>query len=74
MRRMTLPILLAASLIAFPTASLDQLWSYITLVWTADLTNEGCGLDPNGACQPTPSTDAGCGLDPYGRPLCPPGS
>jgi hypothetical protein len=89
MRRMTLPIVLAASLIALPTSSLDRLWSYITLAWTSDSTDEGCGLDPSGRCQPAssdagcgldpsglcqPTPDEGCGLDPDGRPLCAQGS
>lgn len=30
-------------------------------------TDEGCGWDPYGQCQPAPQIDAGCIWDPYGQ-------
>lgn len=52
-------------------------WEWVTSLWA----KAGCGIDPNGACAPSPtppghsavpapsgsSADAGCGIDPGGR-------
>ena len=38
-------------------------------------TKEGCGMDPNGRCIPTPPSTAeagSCGMDPDGTPRCAP--
>ena len=53
---------------AAPTAwdLFTQVWDFLTGVWSAN----GCGLDPDGRCQPKPTmidSDNGCGLDPDGR-------
>jgi hypothetical protein len=43
-----------------------QVWDFLTGVWSAN----GCEFDPNGRCQPKPTTveiDNGCEADPNGR-------
>lgn len=74
MRQAAALILLTASLLTVPASSLDQLWSFLSSVWVPATTDEGCGLDPDGGCQPAPTIDAGCGLDPDGKPACQQGS
>lgn len=54
-----------------PSASVDrnlfsQVWDFLTGVWNSS----GCGFDPDGRCEPKPTTvdtDSGCGFDPDGR-------
>ncbi len=55
---------LAGSLATQPNL-LDQIWSLV-LSWSSP--DAGCGMDPNGNCQPAlpAQTDEGCGMDPSG--------
>jgi hypothetical protein len=49
---------------------LESLWSLVTRLFSATPTvntDEGCRIDPLGAC--LPHTDEGCGIDPLGRCL-----
>ena len=43
-----------------------QVWDFLTGVWSPN----GCEVDPDGRCQPRPTTveiDNGCEVDPNGR-------
>ena len=66
MRHATLIILLTAPLLTAPTSSLANLWSFLASAWAPETIDNGCGLDPNGSCQPAPTIENGCGLDPSG--------
>jgi hypothetical protein len=70
MRHAALIALLTATLLAAPASTLDTLWSFFDSMWAPQTIDEGCRLDPNGNCQPTPTTDSGCRLDPDGKPVC----
>jgi hypothetical protein len=67
MRRALLALTLAGAVAAGQAGFLDPLWSLLTSVWSESVPDEGCGLDPDGTCNPAPQTDAGCILDPEGR-------
>ena len=73
MRQVLLVAAIAASLLNPGTSATlaDSLWHLLSSAWAA--ADAGCGMDPNGRCQPAPAprTDAGCGMDPDG---CPSGS
>lgn len=71
MRKALIAFILAGSLAAGRPVLLGQLWSFLGSVLAAPTGDEGCGLDPDGRCNPAPQTDAGCGFDPNG---CPKGS
>jgi len=73
MRRTLLAVALAASLApTFSPGFFHQLWSLLSVLWTAPASRDaGCGMDPSGRCVP-PQLEIGCGMDPSG--LCNPGS
>jgi hypothetical protein len=71
MRKALITLILAASLAAGRPPLLEQLWSFVASALGGPAADEGCGLDPDGRCNPAPQTDEGCGLDPSG---CPKGS
>lgn len=75
MRRSFVVLVLAASLVNAPSGLFDPLWAFLSSLGGGSVsTKAGCGLDPNGQCQPAPqpTSEIGCGLDPDGR--CNPGS
>ena len=49
-----------------PVSFFEQFWSFFTNLWS----DEGCRIDPSGACAPEPrpldDTDSGCHIDPSG--------
>jgi hypothetical protein len=71
MRKALVALTLAAALAAGRPAVLDHLWTLLTSVWSASSPDAGCGMDPDGRCNPAPQPDEGCGMDPNG---CPQGS
>lgn len=42
-----------------------QAWDFLARIWAEN----GCRIDPNGGCLPTPEADNGCRIDPDGRCL-----
>jgi hypothetical protein len=46
---------------------LDQIWSFLSAIWSGPSIDAGCGADPYGRCTPVIQPDEGCGMDPYGR-------
>lgn len=76
MRRSLVVLAVTTSLLASPAGRpvlLDQIWSFLSAIWSGPSTDAGCGWDPNGRCPSSaqPTVDVGCGFDPYG---CPKGS
>jgi hypothetical protein len=56
--------------VAAASAPLDlfgRLWSFLSGLWSKN----GCSVDPNGLCtpSPTPTSENGCGADPDGHCL-----
>jgi hypothetical protein len=76
MHRATLALAVTLSLLASSPrgTALEPLWELLSSVWASSAADEGCGMDPDGACapEPDPQLDAGCGMDPDGA--CLPGS
>ena len=80
MRRTLVALSLTASLATAPAGLLERFWTLLSALWDdppavhQPQTKAGCGMDPDGLCQPTPrpQIDGGCGMDPSG--LCQPGS
>ena len=72
MHKILTAFVLALSLGTSIPVFFDSFWSHFSTLWSS--AKEGCGMDPNGQCQPAPSdqADEGCGMDPSGR--CLPGS
>jgi hypothetical protein len=74
MRKALLVLGLTASLLASGAnrpSPLDPLWAFLSSIWAGQPTADaGCGMDPNGRCQPAPqpTPDEGCGMDPNGCP------
>lgn len=76
MRKALFALGLTASLLASGASQpslLDPLWAFLSSIWTGQPSDIGCGMDPDGRCQPNPqpNTEIGCGMDPNG---CPKGS
>jgi hypothetical protein len=69
MRRSLLVAAIAASLLNPGTSATlaDSLWHLLSSAWAA--ADEGCGMDPDGRCRPSPvmRLDEGCIADPDGR-------
>lgn len=62
MRKALVVLTLAAALAAGRPASLSQVWTLLTSIWS----EEGCGMDPSGRCALAPQSDEGCIMDPSG--------
>jgi hypothetical protein len=63
------PALAAPARPAPPVAAglLQQLWSLWAGLWSpASSTDNGCHIDPSGACVTAPALDNGCHADPNG--------
>lgn len=71
MRNTLAAVALTASLlnvVLHPTHLLDPVWAFLASIWSAPAqSDEGCGMDPSGLCNPQPQSDEGCGMDPNGR-------
>lgn len=81
MRRTLVALALTFSLSVPSSSPFDRLWTLLSsflspTVEAPTAENKlGCGMDPNGQCQPAlrQPLDIGCGMDPDGT-LCQPGS
>lgn len=76
MRTPLAAVVLAVSLMVSTAAQpslLDQIWSFLSVLWSGSSADEGCTADPNGRCLPVeqPEADAGCTADPDGCPSSP---
>lgn len=68
MRSTLIAATLTAALLAGRPALLDHLRVFLGALWSAAAADEGCIMDPDGACRPAPpeASDEGCGMDPSG--------
>lgn len=64
-----LAVSLMVSTVAQPSL-FDQIWSFLSVLWSGSSADVGCGADPDGRCTPvqTNEGDIGCGADPNGCP------
>jgi hypothetical protein len=66
-----LAVSLLVSTVAQPSL-FDQIWSFLSVLWSGASADEGCTADPNGQqCLPVerPTADVGCTGDPNGCQL-----
>lgn len=75
MRRTLVALAVSASFLPTSTSGLfDNFWALLSSLWgCAPYIEAGCGMAPDGHCQPIPSPQRkeGCGMDPSGRCLAP---